>query len=69
MRERRRQHEAGDAVHEEERDQHADADGDARADDAFPKLVEMLQKPHLAFPRVVIRVAGLALMWELCCHN
>ena len=44
---RRREKEFGDAVDEEEADQHANRDGQQGMDDALPELVEMLQKRHL----------------------
>jgi hypothetical protein len=44
-----REDEIEDRSDEPERGGDADDDGDTGADDAFPELVEMLQKRHLAF--------------------
>jgi hypothetical protein len=45
---RRRHQKIEDLVDEEETDEHANGDGDARPYDATPKLIEMLQERHLS---------------------
>ena len=54
----RRQHDVREPIVEDEGDDHADADGGARTDDARPKLVEMLEETHPAFASVIVRRVG-----------
>ena len=61
----RLQDELGDAIDEEERDEHARGDCQARADDAFPQFVQMLEKSHSAVARVIIPIAGHGLAEDI----
>jgi hypothetical protein len=56
---RRRQDEVDDRVDEEEAEAHADRDAEHRLHDAFPELVQVLQKRHLSASLFIVFEIGL----------